>query len=278
MTKLITSLENIEQLVKNSNWNMATEEAKILRSNFGPHLRHELLTHGLCIPNLLLAGPARTATTWLRGALGKHPNIRVALDEPHILFDLANGNLVKCLSRYSKPGLWRGKPKHDQILCEKSPSYICLPDNCIRLLGALFPETKIILGQRDEISRLWSAIHHLMAHFEFHGDWQSFCHDYSFEIRHQIDSGRTDHHFQRWRSVFPNGNILVVSFCCISDDPRTVINRALRLAGARQIDELPDHERSGIERRTIAIEAKRLLDAPPEGLLPQIYNILDSAK
>lgn len=274
MNGIINNINTIDTLIQASLWKEAIAEAREIRSYFGKLFHDELLANRLCFPNALIIGPPRTATTWLRGVLGKHPNIRVARGEPNFLLDTINGKFLNILSLYFQSTLWRGHEKQNAINCEKSPSYICLPDRSIEIIEALFPETRIIIGHRDERSRLWSAIHHRMIDFGFEGDWRDFCRLYPHEIAHQMDAGRFEHHLARWHSIFLR-NVKVIPFSTVLQDSRSAINLALQHLGVPQIEEVPNHERLGLERRIATSERKRPLTPPPDHLLEQMQKFVE---
>lgn len=249
-------------------------EAQDIRASFGITLRDTLRDCELRAPNLLLGGPARTATTWLRGVLGKHPSINVARGEPNIIHNISRGGLHSALSRYAQPDLWRKSINNLSIYCDKSPSYICLSDEDITLLGTLFPDTRIIFGVRNETRRLWSVIHHRMNDFSFTGNWIDFCINNIDEIAHHINAGNVHSHVDRWSRIFDRSNILLLDFADIAKSPSTNIEQALNHIGVEEVFALLPHEQSGIKRRINFKEDRRIVTDPPDDLMLVLDNIL----
>jgi len=272
----IKYLRTIDELISKHLWNEALNTALHLRNNAGSNFYHELTLSRLSAPNAILAGPARTATTWLRGVLGKHPNVRSAQGEPNFLFNIESGNLSYALSQYFRNDVWRGSPKENEIRCDKSPSYICLSDNSLRLLNALLPDLRIVFGLRDEVTRLWSVIHHRMNDLEFNGDWRSFCESNVREVSHHVCAGQIEFHIERWSAIVGKRNIVVVPHELLQVNPRAAVNIVLQHIGVRTCDELEDHERAGLERRMLSAEIKRKVGNPPYDLLTQVRDIISS--
>lgn len=252
----------------------AVSEARFTQSKYGADLADQLSTAGLQAPAVLIVGPARTASTWLKGTLGKHPHIMVANGEPNVLLDVINGGLSAAISWYSKAENWRGRSKLDATLCDKSPTYFCMPSTTMQILSILFPRMKIIAGQRDEPDRLWSAINHRMKDFHFTDGWINFCKEHPAEIIHQIDAIQFNNHIDRWISAFSSENVLTISFSSITRAPIDSVNRVLRHINRPTIDELPASSRRGIEVRLLTSEKKSDVGTPPDNLIEIIRELI----
>jgi hypothetical protein len=277
MIDIIAAIRRIDELSLSDNFENAIMEAQNIRATFENKLRDTLINCGLRVPNLLLGGPARTATTWLRGALGKHPSINVARGEPNIIHNISQGALHFTLSRYAQPDLWRKDIKNLSAYCDKSPSYICLSDKDIALLGALFPDIKIIFGIRNENHRLWSVINHRMNDFSFTGNWIDFCVKNTNEIAYHINAGNVQSHVDRWSSVFDKSNILLLDFTDIRKSPSKCIEQVLNHIGVQQVVTLLPHEQSGIKRRINFKEDRRNITDPPDDLMLILNDILQKS-
>lgn len=275
MISVKDQLIRIERHIQENSWHTAIAEAHELYLRHNLALRTELNALNLLMPDVLLIGPARTATTWLRGVLGKHPNIRVALGEPNLLFNMENGRIYSTLSLYAQPNIWRNLDGSREVCCEKSPSYICLSDNVIKLIAAMFPNTKIVIGIRDEERRLWSVIHHRMNDLQFSGNWVDFCRKHPDEISHHLNAGHVEYHLDRWRSAFLQQNVLALNFDIITASPRVAVDTVLQHIGMRKIAMLGKNERAGIERRILEVEKQKNLNPHPSGLISKIVRIID---
>lgn len=264
---ILSAFDRIDELMRAGQFDDAVSEAQSARLEYGPDLAKHLSTKGIQAPGVLIVGPARTASTWLRGVLGKHPRITVANGEPNLLLRLDAGGIRDALSWYSQPSNWRTYSKPNAIYCDKSPSYFAMSSRSMRILSILFPYMKIIIGQRDEPDRLWSAINHRMKDFQYTKGWMTFCKDYPNEVSHHLDSTRFSFHTDRWKTAFSSENIIIIPFSSVHFTPKDCVNRALRHVNLHTIDELPVSNRRGLEARLAAAEKKSDIGTPPDNLI-----------
>jgi|GEM_PF-912765 len=275
MANVLSVIDEIDALACSNRLDDVLLKAREIQNSHGQNFAESLIAAGLRAPDVLIAGPARTASTWLRGVLSKHPNISVAIGEPNILFNISRGNIHSTLSWYAKHDIWRGNPKNNAKYCDKSPSYIRLPDRDIAILGALFPNIKIIFGYRDETERLWSALHHRMNDFKFKKDWRSFCSQYPHEALHHIDAGKINFHAERWKRYFNKNNILILPYLAITTSPYFCVNTAIHHIDVCNISQMPSNERSRIEDRINTREAKKSIGTPPNNFISEIQSIIN---
>jgi hypothetical protein len=156
------------------------------------------------LPDFMIVGAARSATTTLFYHLDQHPDISMSLvKEPNFFsfysdrpnYTQINKNKVELFSyhqySYSLPhysNLY--KPINDsQLLGEASTSYLCLHDNTIANIGTIYGQlsrkVKIIIILRNPIDRAWS---HYMFHVRNGREHLSFLD----AISHQCITSRMD--------------------------------------------------------------------------------------
>lgn len=278
MLEIISKIDEIDYMLRSNDFDNALTEIRILQGKTESSLPFILEQYQLRAPSAIIVGPARTATTWLRGVISKHPNVQVAHGEPNILCNISCGKIRSTLSWYGQSTIWKGTPKQNAIHCDKSPSYICLSDKDISVLAAFFPSLKIIVGLRNEKERLWSAIHHRMRDFSFRGEWMEFCRSHPLELAHHLDAGRTEHHISRWTKAFCKSNILRISFDLVNSSPDVVANSAISFLGVREISELPIHTKDKLLNRVFNREKKIILDDPPTDLFYIARSIIEDSR
>lgn len=278
MSEIVSKFDEIDNLLRLNSTEHALSEIFKLRTQFGASIPEILKDYELIAPTVLIAGPARTATTWLRGALGKHPNVQVAHGEPNILFNISRGRIREVIDWYSNRENWKRFSTITSVYCDKSPSYICLSDNDISVLVSIFPNIKVIFGFRDQKERLWSVIHHRMRDFHFQGSWMDFCKSRPNEISHHIDAGRVEHHIHRWESLYNNSNILTVPFDLVRTSPETTINTVISFLDIQSISELPEHNKDKMKRRVLSKETKIILEDPPDDLMSIAESITKKSR
>lgn len=246
---LLSAIERIDVLAGEGRVHDAVAVAQALRIGLGDDFRSRTRHAGLDLPDLLLLGPARTGSTWLKLALGYHPEIQMARGEPNVLWEAGSGGLHRALSWYAQSDVWRGGPKSGAMVAEKNPGYIRLPDAAISVLTTLNPDLLVILGQRTEEERIWSVIHHRMRAIDFRGNWQDFCQQHEEEVIHHLDCGRLEHHLARWKSTLPERNFLVIEFANISCSPRETLDSALNHISVQCIDDLDQFDQLALLQR-----------------------------
>lgn len=115
------------------------------------------------LPNTLIIGVQKSATTWLQARLASHPEVFVAKNEVHF-FD-NNQNYARGRKWYEKHFSGAGnKP----IRCDKTPAYIWTtcsgvpeaPEDKPERIHALLPNAKLIVVLRDPVKRAISAWNH----------------------------------------------------------------------------------------------------------------------
>lgn len=117
------------------------------------------------LPNTLIIGVQKSATSWLSARLSQHPDIFVVPGEVHF-FD-EEKNYSKGVAWYESHFKNAGAAK---IKCEKSGAYFWT--TCERVPGepldkperikTLLPNAKIIVVLRDPVARSYSAWNHLV--------------------------------------------------------------------------------------------------------------------
>ena len=134
-------LSQIDELARYGKLYEAVSSAKNHTTTF-EYLRSHNNTLSFRIPNLLIIGPARTGTTWIKSTLSRHPDIIMFPGEPNILWGISAGNLANSLQLYAQQRTSKNS-RHKRITAEKSPGYIALPDSDICMLSAINPKIKI---------------------------------------------------------------------------------------------------------------------------------------
>ncbi len=101
------------------------------------------------LPNFIIIGAAKSATTWLMIQLGSHPDIYVHNKEIHYFS-----------SDYSKGLKWYEKHfravKDEVVIGENSNGYLPSQDAPVRI-KKLIPDVKLIVSLRNPIERAYSA-------------------------------------------------------------------------------------------------------------------------
>jgi len=121
------------------------------------------------LPNFLVIGAEKSATTWLYNRLKEHPDIFVPETKEIHFFNKYNSNL-KEMNNYVKLGInWYQKffkrYNSEKAVGEVTPMYLCDPYAPARIKNTL-PHVKLIVILRNPIDRAYS--HYWMAKAKNH--------------------------------------------------------------------------------------------------------------
>lgn len=108
-----------------------------------------LSTKNLTLPQFLIIGPPRAATTWLKDNLKRHPEVFIPNGEPEYFTKYFDRRRLKSYSKIFQKCSGR-------VAGEKSPTYCTLPSERIRYIDKIMPNLVIFFMMRDPIDRVWS--------------------------------------------------------------------------------------------------------------------------
>ena len=174
-------------------------------------------------------GAQKAGTTWLYEMLARHPRVVFpAGKEVHFWNrDRARGVDWYC-SLFEAPddGRRRG---------EITPAYAILPRATIAEIAALTPEARIIYILRNPIERAWSSALMLLksAHMTLNEASDQWFIDH-FRSAGSLRRGDYEVCLRRWRSVFPPGQILVLRYETLCDEPLRLLTQCADHLGIDQ--------------------------------------------
>ena len=176
------------------------------------------------LPNFLIIGTQKAATTWLARCLGEHPDVFI----PEI-------KEVYFFSRHFDKGTewyesqfrgWSG----EAAVGEGSVSYIRRKEAPGRILATLGDEVKLIASLRHPIDRAYSAYRMYLSRGRISVN-MDFC---SF-LREDVLSARTYGFYgaqlSRYVELFPRQNLLVLLYEEIRENGQKAVSDSVRLLG-----------------------------------------------
>ena len=177
-------------------------------------------------PDFMCIGAQKSATSWLYGCLGKHPEVYMARPKEIHFFDLPI-NYRNGLGWYSNHFLFSGKKKKGEI----TPAYSILGDDEIRFIKKIMPNLKLIYLLRNPIERAWSqAKMELMLipskKFEEVPQQEFYNH---FDNIGSLLRGDYAQCLKNWYVHFNKESILVDFYENVSLDPKFLISRIVRV-------------------------------------------------
>lgn len=177
------------------------------------------------LPNFLIIGAQKAATSWLAQCLGEHPDIFMAKNKEIYFFSDLFG--VKDLKWYeSNFSSWAGQA----IIGEATPGYISHPEAPGRIHASL-GSVKFIASLRHPVDRAYSAFwHHLSrGRIPMDADFRTF-----FEVGDHFELRSRGNYFtqlSRYLKYYPRENLLVLVYEEVANNPEKAILDCLEFLG-----------------------------------------------
>ena len=175
------------------------------------------------LPNFLIIGAEKAATTWLARCISEHPSAYVPPEKEIFFFS----------SRFERGIDWYADHFRDAsgqpAVGEATPVYLSHPEAAERIHATL-GDIALILSVRHPVDRAYSAYWHNLRRGRLRGDTDfatSFATD-ACEIRSR---GNYAAHISRYLRWFPRERLLALVFDEIRDDPASELRRSLRFLG-----------------------------------------------
>lgn len=170
-------------------------------------------------------GAQKAGTTWLYEMLRQHPDISFPAGKEVHFWDK---HRHRGLSWYTQLFDVPDGCVHGEI----TPAYSALPRAVIAQVASALPDLRMILVMRNPIERAWSAARMVLhregrAPSEISDEW------FVAQFRHPDSLARGDYEtcIRNWRSAFPDGQLLVLTFDQLAEDPAGLVVRCLEHLG-----------------------------------------------
>lgn len=188
----------------------------------------------LPLPDFLIIGAPKCATSWLQVALNQHPQIRMVSDEIEYFSSHVDRPLQWYLDHFA--GLLRQEGAEASaageriVLGEKSAGYCGIAPARIKLVHRLLPDARLILMIRDPVSRHWShAKRYFSKEKSQNKGYQSLeSREKLYEFfRRTRRFGEFSKIIENWTKVFPPERLLVINQEEAFANPVGIFERAL---------------------------------------------------
>jgi hypothetical protein len=175
--------------------------------------------------NFLGIGAQKAATTWLYEHLSRHPNVSFPAGKEVHFWDQS----------YDRGVPWYRslfESSDNSVKGEITPSYALLTEERIREIYSLSCHLRIVYLIRNPIERAWSAALMALQRAEMAYDEASdqWFIDH-FRSAGSLRRGNYEACLRRWRSVYPDNQLLVQRYEHISRAPRLVLKRCAEHIG-----------------------------------------------
>lgn len=194
-----------------------------------------------CLPQFIIAGAPRTATTWLYELADRHPQIAMARPlQPEPKFFLIDDLYAKGLDFYSHQ--WFAALPKGRIFGEKSTNYLESATAAKRIACDL-PAVKLVFLLRNPVDRAYSnytwSVRNGMEQEPFEMAL-SLEQERERTVAHQLRYARPHAYFSRglyadmlapWFALFSKDQILVLRTEDVSEKPAAVADTLFRFIG-----------------------------------------------
>lgn len=224
-----------------------------------------LLKSGLNLPNVLIIGSQKCASTWLRDMISQHPDVYAVRPEIHF-FD-HDSNFSKGIHWYAGFFSSAGTQK---VLCEKTPDYIWNNsanfvnepnDKPARIYG-LIPDAKLIVVLRDPVDRALSAWGHLKktGKIPLSMDINSIFNSGIYSVAEQygvLSRGMYHKQLQDFLQFFPRNQLKIIyQERDVHDYPRDTLKEVCKFVGIDQNFDFEGLDKKANENVTTLLGAK----------------------
>jgi hypothetical protein len=182
------------------------------------------MTYATVLPDFVVIGAVKSATTWLHAQLQANPGIYLPDPEPHF-FSREYQLGFEFYSHFFKsagPGLLRG---------EKSADYLAHPLAPARLAEVL-PNAPLVVQLRNPVERAYSDYKMLYRRGTIRKGPEAYLTSSSTEHRRFLDDGLYARHLRRWFKYFPQRAIKILLYEDVKTDPESTIRAVCRHIGA----------------------------------------------
>ncbi len=175
------------------------------------------MTAAAPLPSFLVIGAVKAATTWLHGQLQAHPEIYLPDPEPHFF------------SREYDRGLdfyrtFFADAEPHQVVGEKSADYLAHPLAPARVAASL-RRAPLVVQLRNPVDRAYSDYKMLYRRGTVTGDPERYLTPGRSEQPRFLDDGLYARHLERWFDHFAPGQLLVLLYEDVKQDPQGTVNR-----------------------------------------------------
>ena len=167
------------------------------------------------LPQFIVIGAVKAATTWLTGQLRQNPAIYLPEVEPHFFS-----------SEYDRGFEWYSHFFRDappgHLPGDKSADYLAHPD-AARRIADLLPDIPLIVQLRNPVDRAYSEYRMLCRQGVIGGPLEDYLIRSTARWPQFLDDGLYFHHLKRWLNHFPRERLKVILHEDVRERPAWVM-------------------------------------------------------
>lgn len=175
------------------------------------------------LPDFVVAGTQKCATTWLYRCLENHPDVLVPNTDAVQYFNM----------NYNKDKNWYRSFFSDYdgeaVVGEESPSYIRSPSAPCRM-AEMIPDAKLLFIVRNPVDRAFSHYWHEKSKSKISFEFEEVFENYDL-FQNWVEAGFYHRNITRFEEKFPSENIKVMFFSDLAEDDEAFIREAYSFLG-----------------------------------------------
>jgi hypothetical protein len=224
------------------------------------------------LPDFVVLGPQKCATTWIYRCLEEHPEVFVPETDSIHYFDM----------NYRKGEKWYQNcfAQHDgePIVGEETPSYIrdeVVPER----IAQDVPDAKLIISVRNPMDRAYSHYWHEKSKGKLSFAFEEVFENYDL-FQNWVVPGFYHRHIRRFLEEFPEEQVKLVFFDDLVEDDEAFISDVFEFVGADPdytpsfVDERVNEARDKLDFETINRVYHRAFDFVQTNFPQPVKNIL----
>ena len=217
------------------------------------------------LPEFIVIGAVKAATTWIAHHLRQNPAIYMPGPEPHFFS-----------SEYDRGSDWYrslfAEASPEQMIGEKSADYFAHPLAAERM-AALLPDIPLVLQLRNPIERAYSDYCMLFRRGTVRGSPSKYLLSDDSEVARFLQDGLYARHLSRFLDHYPRERILIVLYDDIRAEPERVIHRVCDHIGAPRFMVPQDlrSRKNDSEAAMLPLPLRKLL-RPAKGVVQPMRN------
>jgi len=174
------------------------------------------------VPQVLVFGAAKCATSWMSACLTEHPEIAVMPQS------IGGAYTLDTRGDIDKQDAWYASLKKGKVSAEISPWYF-ITRGVPERIKELAPDTRLILMLRHPVERAASAIRHVLGkHPEYKG---TSVVELIKKYPNIVDVGHYERHLGRYLKTFDRSQILIILTDDVQSHPHDVVKEVYRFIG-----------------------------------------------
>jgi hypothetical protein len=231
------------------------------------------------LPNFLIIGAPRSATTFLSRCASDHPEIFVACLEKHGTWDVHFFDVCTemTLERHFEKGLewyeqlFRGAT-NETAIGEKTAAYLCDPQ-APELIHQYLPDVRMIAILRNPVERAYSHYLRIAGQLPLGMSLLEACFSERGRKNFLLESGFYYEHIMRYLELFDRSRFLFLIYEDLRAAPLDALQRVFRFLGVNPGFVPSQHDRriNAVLSRRHASHYLRLLGGFVKGRFPRLF-------